>query len=697
LVLGSSLASAQPPPPPEGDPKAPPGEPKAPPGEPKAPPGEGKQPPPEGEQPPPPEEPPLMGEPPPAEPAPAKPPPEVEGDKPAPAPKPAGAAATTAEEDAAAKAGEGQRVTGADLAGPSSEVYAEDWWRLSRPVFELSGYYRVRSEFFHNFHLGRRDPVKALWPRPPSHQYIDINGETQGVELCGDDQDSLERCDANTHAGANMRFRLNPELHISDNIRIRSQIDLLDNIVLGSTPDGYANEPAEVGRGYSVVARGGYTPLGAFSSTQWAPSAGYNSTTDSIVVKRVWGEYSSPIGQLRFGRMPSHWGLGMLVNSGDGHDSDYQSTADRLMFITGIKSWDLYFGAAWDFANEGAISAALNEQQGQPYDLTQQDDVDQWVFFIVRRMDEQLAKKALKDGDPVFNGGAYFVYRNQNLANDTSVGSEDAHIGQQPDAVANGYVRRGAEAFIPDWWFQFRYKTFRLELEAALIWGSLENTLREGYNFNNPRVPDEDGWKIRQFGITSQAEFRAIEDRLKIGFDFGFATGDSDVDNIAPTGSELQAQQTPDRTFSTFRFHPDYRVDLILWRHILNRVQGGYFLKPSVGYDFLRDPDGQKIGGQAGVIWSRASEFVQTPGHAHDLGVEINLKLYFQAKDGVLNDDPDKMGGFFTSVEYGVLFPLGAFEYLPGEIDDYNNLNNTTEELDTETAQTVRWYLGILF
>ena len=621
---------------------------------------------------------------------------------PAPAPK---AAPTKVKPKPGAVAGadkktepEPTRKTGADLAGPSSEVYAEDWWKLSRPVFELHGYYRVRSEFFHNFHLGRRESVKPLWPRPPDHDYIDIQGNAHNVKFCGDDPEpaNQERCDTNTQAGANMRFRLNPELHVSDNVRIRAQIDMLDNIVLGSTPDGYANQPADEG-GYEVVARGGYQPMGAFSSTQWAPVGGYNSTKDSIMVKRVWGEYSSPIGQLRFGRMPSHWGLGMLVNSGDGYDSDWQSTADRLMFTTGIKSWDLYFGAAWDFANEGAISAAINEQQGQPYDLGQKDDVDQWVFFVARRMDEQLAKKDLKDDKPVFNGGAYFVYRNQSLANDSSGDpNTDASIGQNPANVTNGLVRRGAEAFIPDAWFQFRFNTFRLEVEAAFIYGTLENTERLGAsNFENPRVPDDDGWTLMQFGIATQAEFRAIEERLKIGFDFGFATGDSDVDNLAPLGNELQAQRTPDRTFSTFRFHPDYRVDLILWRQIMGRVQGGYYFRPSVGSDFLRDPDGQKIGGQAAVIWSRASEFVQTPGHAHDLGVEINLKLYFQAKDGVMNDDPDRMGGFYTSVEYGVLFPLGAFDYLPGQVEEFSNFSD--EELDTETAQTVRWYLGILF
>jgi hypothetical protein len=47
-----------------------------------------------------------------------------------------------------------------------------------------------------------------------------------------------------------------------------------------------------------------------------------------------------------------------------------------------------------------------------------------------------------------------------------------------------------------------------------------------------------------------------------------------------------------------------------------------------VDYDFLRHADGQKLGGGAAVIWSRASEFMQAPGHKRDLGIELDLQLY---------------------------------------------------------------------
>ncbi len=144
-------------------------------------------------------------------------------------------------------------------------------------------------------------------------------------------------------------------------------------------------------------------------------------------------------------------------------------------------------------------------------------------------------------------------------------------------------------------------------------------------------------------------------------------------------------------------FHPDYRVDLIFFRNILGRVAGAYYFRPSVEYDFQRDKNGQRIGGGAAVIWSRASEFIQTPGHARDLGIELNGKLYFQSRDGTLNDDKDKMGGFYTSLEYGVLFPLAGLGYLQQQQTNFMTATNNTGKLDTATAQTLRWYVGILY
>jgi hypothetical protein len=84
---------------------------------------------------------------------------------------------------------------------------------------------------------------------------------------------------------------------------------------------------------------------------------------------------------------------------------------------------------------------------------------------------------------------------------------------------------------------------------------------------------------------------------------------------------------------------------------------------------------------------------VQTPGHKRDLGVELDAQLYYQSKDGSLNDDPTKIGGFFTMLQYGVFFPLGGLDYLPGQ---YSSLG-ASFDASRSAAQIVRLFLGVAY
>lgn len=613
-----------------------------------------------------------------------------------------------------------------DRAETKHEVFAEDWWSHARPIFEFHGYFRTRAELFHRFALGRiNTPDQQLFPLPLDHYYRGLsdpsnlgNSPTEyGPLLCTDDEspagstdsddprDALYRCKNHTNAGANLRFRLNPELHVSDNLRVLSQIDLLDNVVLGSTPQGYAVQPDAEG-GYATVTRGGHNPMGLFDTTQEPPSAGQNGLKDSVRVKRVWAEYQTPVGELRFGRMPSHWGLGMLMNSGDGYDDDYQTTIDRIMFVTGLKSLDLYLAGGWDFVNEGATSGNVLDPDRQAYDAAQRDDVDQYMLSVVRRHSPNLNRLLLTQGKLVLSGGAYVLLRKQTLANDLAGNaSNGANVpGAYPTQLHNvnrndmgsGYVRRGGMIWIPDLWLQILYAGFRFEAEAVTVQGKLDNVLNDGDDYRD--------WKLDMWGVATETEFRTIEDKLSLTFKFGWSSGDGEASDanllgggglVPGYGDGLQAQRG-DSTYSAFYFHPNYKVDLILHRNILGRVGADYYFRPGVQYDFLRHPDGQKLGGGFNAIWTRASNFLQTPGHKRDLGIELNGKVYFQSKDGSLNDDPDHMGGFYTQLEYGVLFPLGGLGYMRDERANINEILGSGAD-DLKAAQILRWYLGVHF
>jgi len=230
---------------------------------------------------------------------------------------------------------------------------------------------------------------------------------------------------------------------------------------------------------------------------------------------------------------------------------------------------------------------------------------------------------------------------------------------------------------------------FRVEAEAAMIWGEIGNIPGLNADVGNPIF-------IRQFGVATQTQYLAVDDKLNLQFGFGWASGDPWAVNTA--GSTQMAispapslpTQTTNGPLSTFAFHPDYRVDLIFFRNIMSQIQGAYYFRPSIDYDFVHHADGEKLGGGVAGIWSRASEFVQTPGAESDLGIELDGQIYYQSKDGSLNDDPSKIGGFYSMLQYGVFFPLAGLNYLSVDIP-----SGRTAGLSA--AQTVRLFLGIAF
>ena len=49
------------------------------------------------------------------------------------------------------------------------------------------------------------------------------------------------------------------------------------------------------------------------------------------------------------------------------------------------------------------------------------------------------------------------------------------------------------------------------------------------------------------------------------------------------------------------------------------------------------------------------------------------------------------MGGLYAMLQYGVFFPMGGLDYLPGQV------TGTNIDAGLSPAQTVRLFLGIVF
>ena len=120
-----------------------------------------------------------------------------------------------------------------------------------------------------------------------------------------------------------MRLRLDPEVTYGPNpdlpiARLRFTIDGLDNVTFGDNA-----------RVFSV-------PLFAVDQSK-TDRYGFD-LTESLKLERAWIEFLVPVGQVRVGRMESHWGSGLLTHAGNGlaewGDFYRGETFDRILFAT---------------------------------------------------------------------------------------------------------------------------------------------------------------------------------------------------------------------------------------------------------------------------------------------------------------------------------------------------------------------------
>lgn len=547
----------------------------------------------------------------------------------------------------------------------AAQGWQEDWTDEKRKLelLSLDGYFRVRPDLFYKFDLGRGlDPAGySLWPRSP----------TSDVER--------------TNAGVNMRFRLEPTINVTEEVRIRAQIDALDNIIWGSTPDYAFSRNGFNGYAYDT------NEFSIFGMSQVPPSAGLNSLQDSIRLKRVWAEVGTPIGILRFGRMGSHWGLGMLHNDGNGVDSDFGDTVDRVSFTA--EPLPGFFVAPMIDVNLSGISSVRQQSGGQPVDLSNSDGVISYIITLARRDTPQQRLAKLDAGDLVFNYGLHFTYRTQRNDAVEVLSQPYTTDGQNPISQTHQYVQRQGNIFMPDLWAKLEQKNWRLEAEAAALLGSIQNRALT-YAAGDTNTPQS--LYMYQFGAVMQGEYRLLNGDLEIGADLGFASGDkspgfgnyprrsTNTTRPAESGSLYDGPQyscpntCTDNEINNFRFNRDFRVDMILYRELLGGITDSFYIKPRAKYRITHGFEAF-----AALIYSRAIFAESTPAGAFgngdpNLGVEINAGAKYETEDG-----------FFGQVQYGILFPLGGFRK--------ETVANSGQAIPLDNAQALRAVIGVKF
>ena len=232
---------------------------------------------------------------------------------------------------------------------------------------ELDGYLRVRGFMFDDLDLDSGKDAQGtgryLFPVP-------LRGSPSRGTL----------------AGANMRFRLEPTLNVSEQVRVRAQIDLFDNYAFGSS------------NGVLFDQSGSTYPVPLYGSSRSFLPDDAHTDRDPILVKRAWAEVQTPVGLLSFGRMPAAWGLGILQNAGSGLNDDFGDTVDRLQFALPPVSTPvgpLTVVPSLDFDSEGAQQ--FNALGGPPIDADNADDARSWGLKLARLdTPDELRRKLLK-------------------------------------------------------------------------------------------------------------------------------------------------------------------------------------------------------------------------------------------------------------------------------------------------------------
>ena len=477
--------------------------------------------------------------------------------------------------------------------------------------FTIHGYLRVRADVFDDLDMSRgatSSTGQPIFPTPAAGG-------------------------GHTITAADMRLRLEPEMKVGQAVRFLMRIDVLDNIGWGSTPDVLPSTTAE-----SYAA-----------SYQASPSAGINSASDAIRVKRAWGEVALPFGILSAGRMGAliNWGTGFFVNNGNCLSCDNGDAGDRVALTVPLLGH--YITGLYELSSSGP---QIPLGFGQTASADTRANVNTVALAIARYNSQEAQLRQLDGHRTLVQYGFLGAYRWQKL---------DAPAWIQPGGLSHpfgtdDFVNRGLKSFSGDLWFLLHKGGLRWEIEAATVLGQIgDSTNVPGINYRQATV-------VRQWGgVTSLAYQFHFPVRLRAevgvasgdsapGFGVRFANGQTQTVKGDLDGPQLRPPA--DNSVDNFAFHPDYRVDLILWRRIVGRVTDAVYVKPTLRLGPFGNSQ-HHVTIDLSLIDSTALYAATPPGQAHRLGDELDVELRYRLELG-----------FEALLSYGVFFPGAGFRNL---------------------------------
>jgi uncharacterized protein (TIGR04551 family) len=488
--------------------------------------------------------------------------------------------------------------------------------------FELNGYLRVRADLLDNLPLRRG---------------LDSNGQYLFPGLVYGTRNS------GTQTSSNMRLRLTPTINASEHVRVRAELDLFDNYVLGASGGAVVGTPAQVDRPLSNL-------------------------------KRAWGEVETPVGLISAGRMPTSFGLGIVSSDAGGLDDDYGDTHDRLQFATlplATPLGPLSLVPFLDFDADGPIQVdqRFGAGAGQPFSRDSAFNGRTLGLKLLKLDTDDELRRKLERGETSTNYGAMYTYSTLGKVvnpywdpNEPPPGT-----GVATDNLRAEYYARAEYRHQLSLWFRHQSKRLTVEAEVTGLTGQIGDPgpYSASLDYTGGQL------QLRQSGGALRASYQVAPNKVTLGGEVGYASGDpapgfgnrpgqlaAPIDPggsaTLPTPGAFEGPQygPGDRVVRNFRFNPGYRVDLILWREIIGQVTDAWYVKPTLRWNIFSGLafDAQLVYSQA-LYGSTTPSSISASGGAKPLGVEADTKLTYATDDG-----------FVTWVSYGVLFPMAGFD-----------------------------------
>jgi hypothetical protein len=380
-------------------------------------------------------------------------------------------------------------------------------------TYKLSGYWQARSLHVGNLFLGQAD-------------YNDIGRQREAEDVDA----RLDRLGMASYLRHQMR--LSPELAYRKMLSLKMDVDVLDGVVWGDNAQ--------------------LAPLALFAASP-SQTDQEGQSIDGLAIRRLWMELNIPVGVLRIGRQPSHWGLGLLANRGDGLETDFGdfhrgSSADRILFATKpVQIAQTIMGnprAGKGWGSKLVMALAYD----QVVDLAQKADGKSLEAACITCAPQVLLADP---NDDVYQVVGVLAYKD-----------EKAHLLTETDTLIVGVygVHRVQRQSLSDVWIvdahlKLRLGQWGLESEILLLNGTSEAI----DNGTNPKTINIKGGVVR---------LGYYDPELDIELEGGWAPGDTEV---------------TDAEFKGYPFHADYNVGLLLYDHILAAGTAGAWTKDERG------------------------------------------------------------------------------------------------------------------